>query len=168
LTEPIEDFRTGPIVVALDGSEAGWDAFNYAVYLASRLGNRVEVITVLGGRNAGYFFAFVDEQLLAEQASGTEAAFDKARQIGEAAGVAVRTVMRKTNKRAHQALLEYLEELRDAAMLVVGSYGRGYHDRFILGSTTEKLIRGITRDNLPIPVVVVPPSFCSWPQACTL
>lgn len=164
--QPEENCRPGPIVVALDGSEASWDAFSYGVYLASRLGNRVEVVTVLGGRNVRYFYAFVDEQLMVEQASGMEAAFEKARRLGSEQGVQVRTVMLRGGKRAHQEILQHLKGLPDAAMLVVGSYGRGYHDRHILGSTTEKIIRGVSREGLAVPVVVVPPSFCAWPQAC--
>lgn len=166
--EPTAESRSGPIIVALDGSEASWDAFNYAVYLASRLGNTVEALTVLGGRNAGYFYAFVDEQLLAEQAAGIEAAFDEARSIGQQKGVKVRTVMQRSGKRPNRAILEYIKKKQDVAMLVLGSYGRGYHDRHILGSTTERLIRGISKEGLSIPVVVVPPSFCSWPLACSV
>ncbi|BEQ13937.1 universal stress protein [Desulfoferula mesophila] len=167
--QPTIESRGGPIIAAMDGSEASWDAFNYAVHLAAHLGLTVEVITVLGGRSVGYFYAFVDEQLLVEQASNIEVVFEKARDLGRQRGVKVRTVMREAGKhRSHQAILEYLKGKEEVAMLVVGSYGRGYHDRHILGSTTEKLIRNISRDGLPIPVVVVPPSFCSWPQACSL
>lgn len=58
---------------------------------APRLGNQVEVVSALGGRNVRYFYAFVDEQLLAEQASGTEAGLEEAQRIGREQGVEVRT-----------------------------------------------------------------------------
>jgi nucleotide-binding universal stress UspA family protein len=39
---------------------------------------------------------------------------------------------------------------------VVG-YGKGFKNRAILGSTTEKVIREIARRAIPVPVLVVPP-----------
>jgi nucleotide-binding universal stress UspA family protein len=46
---------------------------------------------------------------------------------------------------------------------VVGSYGKGFKNRAILGSTTEKVIREIARRAIPMPVLVVPP-FKSLPE----
>jgi nucleotide-binding universal stress UspA family protein len=46
---------------------------------------------------------------------------------------------------------------------VVGSYGKGFKNRAILGSTTEKVIREIARRAIPVPVLVVPP-FKSLPE----
>jgi nucleotide-binding universal stress UspA family protein len=53
---------------------------------------------------------------------------------------------------AAAVLLDYAEE-NDVDLLILGSHGRTGVERFLLGSTTEKVIR-----SAPCPVLVVKPS----------
>jgi nucleotide-binding universal stress UspA family protein len=155
-----------PLVVALDGSSPSWEAFQAALSLAASLGAELYVVTALGPRGSRYFYAFVDEQLKAEQATSAEEAFTESRRRGEAAGVRVLTRMLEAKGHAAEAILEFLAGLGEVTMLVVGSYGRGYRQRHFVGSTTERLIRQIAKEGLAYPVLVVPATFCLWPREC--
>ena len=55
------------------------------------------------------------------------------------------------------AIVDFIDKARGVKFLVVGSYGKGFKNRAILGSTTEKIIREIARLAIPVPVLVVPP-----------
>ncbi len=75
---------------------------------------------------------------------------------GESAGLAIRTQV--TEGGAVQAVLDAAAAL-PADLLVLGTHGRRGFERFLLGSTTERLLR-----RAPCPVLTVPPRAPDAPQ----
>jgi nucleotide-binding universal stress UspA family protein len=146
-----------PIVVAVDGSEPGWDAMHTALYLAGQIGRPVDVLHVIRIRKSGYF-AFIDRHLHVEFEANAQKVLNDARQRAQEAGVEVRTHLLEGEKDPAEAIVNYLEEAGPVKFLVLGTFGLGFMGRHILGSTTERVIREVTHRGLSVPILVVPPS----------
>ncbi|MBM4273789.1 MAG: universal stress protein [Deltaproteobacteria bacterium] len=146
-----------PIVVAIDGSEAAWEAMDTALYLAGLIGRPVDVLTVVQLRKAGYF-AFIDRHLKVEAETYSRKLFEEAYERGRKAGVVVRTHLLESEKDISEAIISYLEAAGPVKFLVLGSHGHSFVSRHLLGSTTERVIREVTYRALPVPVLVVPAS----------
>jgi nucleotide-binding universal stress UspA family protein len=144
-----------PIVVAVDGSEPGWDAMHTALYLAGLIGRPVDVLHVIRIRKAGYF-AFIDRHLHEEFETLAQKVLHDAKQRAQEAGVEVRTHLLEGEKDPSEAIVNYLEQAGPVKFLVLGTFGHGYIGRHILGSTTERVIREVAHRGLPVPVLVVP------------
>jgi nucleotide-binding universal stress UspA family protein len=146
-----------PIVVAIDGSAAAWEAMDKALYLAGLIGRPVDVLTVVQLRKAGYF-AFIDRHLKEEAESYTQKLFAEAYERGRKTGVEVRTHLLESEKDISEAIISYLEAAGPVKFLVLGTHGHGFVGRHLLGSTTERVIREVAYRSLPVPVLVVPAS----------
>ena len=143
LVRPSRDPGRGPfrrILVALDGSPRAEAVLPGALALAARPAGRVTLLRVVPPR-AGL---------------ATSAAEDLDR-IAAAlvdAGVAVTPRIVEDDHPAH-AILRTGEEL-DADLLALATHGRGGVSRMVLGSVTDKVVRGTDR-----PVLVVRPEVAS-------
>lgn len=146
-----------PIVVAVDGSEPGWDAMHTALFLAKQIGRPVDVLHVIRIRKSGYF-AFIDRHLQGEFEGLAQKVLNDAQQRGAEAGVEIRPHLLEGEKDPAEAIVNYLEGTGPVKFLVLGTYGHGFMGRHILGSTTERVIREVTHRGLSIPILVVPPS----------
>jgi nucleotide-binding universal stress UspA family protein len=144
-----------PIVVAVDGSNPGWEAMETALYLARLLERPLDVLTVIQRRKAGYF-AFIDRHLEEEQHTYGQKVLDEAVARAQKAGVEVRTHRLEGETDIHEAIIVYLEAAGPVKFMVMGSHGHGFVSRHILGSVTERVIREIAYRGLPVPVLVVP------------
>jgi nucleotide-binding universal stress UspA family protein len=153
-----------PIVVAVDGSAPGWEAMETALYLAHRLNQPVDVLTVIQHRKSGYF-AFIDRHLEEEQQSYGRKILEEAAQRGQKAGVEVRPHLLQGEQDISEAMLSFLEGAGPVKFLVLGSHGHGFVSRHIIGSVTERVIREVARRGLPVPVLVVPASAAAEAQA---
>jgi nucleotide-binding universal stress UspA family protein len=154
------------IAVGVDGSEPGWEAFSRAVNMAKLLNLELDVLFVVQLQKMGYF-AFIDRHLREEKEAASQKVFDEAKLRAEKVGVAIHTILLEGEEDPAYAIVEYLDKARGVKFLVVGSYGKGFKNRAILGSTTEKIIREIARRAIPVPVLVVPP-FKSQPAEETV
>ena len=148
-----------PIVVAVDGSAPGWEAMETALYLAHRLNQPVDVLTVIQHRKSGYF-AFIDRHLEEEQQDYGQKILEEAAQRGQKAGVEVRPHLLQGEQDISETVLSFLEGAGPVKFLVLGSHGHGFVSRHIIGSVTERVIREVAHRGLPVPVLVVP----AWPR----
>ena len=73
------------IAVAVDGSEAGWEAMNRAVNMARLLELPLDVLHVVQLRKAGYF-AFIDRHLMEDQEAYAKQVLAEAGQRGQKRG----------------------------------------------------------------------------------
>ncbi len=134
------------VVVGVDGSTEAEGAVAFGADVAERIGSSLTVVTV-AARSGGE----TDEEVrrhLAEGVAGT---------IGAHPDVPLREVVRRG-----QVAEQLLAEARDgAALLVVGSRGRGAVSGVLLGSTSQRVVHAA-----PCPVAVLSPQAASaWAPA---
>ena len=144
------------IAVAIDGSEPSWEAFNRAVNMAKLLNLELDALFVVQLQKMGYF-AFIDRHLQEDKEAAAKVIFDEAARRAEKAGITLHTQLLEGEEDPAYAIVDFINKARGVKFLVVGSYGKGFKNRAILGSTTEKVIREIARRAIPVPVLVVPP-----------
>lgn len=147
--------RAKSIAVAVDGSAPGWEAMGRALNLARLLQLPLEVLHVVSLRKAGYF-AFIDRHLKEEWEAKAREIFQVVENKGQKAGVEVHAHLLETERGPSDAIVEFLEKSRGVKFLVIGTYGHGFQNRAILGSTTERVIREVARRGIPVPILVVP------------
>lgn len=143
------------IAVAVDGSDPSWEAFGRAINMAKLLNLELDVLFVIQLKKMGYF-AFIDRHLQEDKEAASRAVFEEAGRRAAKAGITVHTHLLESEEDPGTAIVDFLDKTRGVKFLVIGSYGRGFKSRTILGSTTEKVIREIARRVIPVPVLVVP------------
>jgi nucleotide-binding universal stress UspA family protein len=143
------------IAVAVDGSASGWEAMRRAINMARLLKLPLEVLHVIQLRKAGYF-AFIDRHLQEEQEAYAKNVLDEAVQRAQKRGVEARPHLLEGEKDSSGAIITFLDEARGVKFLVLGTHGHGFMGRHLLGSTTERVLRGMSHLGLPVPVLVVP------------
>jgi nucleotide-binding universal stress UspA family protein len=141
---PYED-----ILVPTDGSRCAVGAVDHALAIADACGATIHAVTVVDTRppRATPGGAVPSEYLERIKADGTEAVSDVTARA-ESAGVAVRS--ETLEGRPSERLLAYAEG-KEIGLTVMGTHGRSGLQRFLLGSTTERLVRESS-----FPVMAVP------------
>jgi nucleotide-binding universal stress UspA family protein len=155
----MSDLKQRQILVAVDGSEAAWSALGVALDLQRALGCNVTAVTAIQTRLPGYragYFSFVDRHVLDELRRQAGGVLEEARRRAGPGGVALGTETLEGEADVFEQLADLLERTPDVAFLVLGSYGHRLRDRYLLGSTTQRLILELARRELKVPVVVVP------------
>jgi nucleotide-binding universal stress UspA family protein len=137
------------VLVPTDGSECASGAVDHALTIASATGATAHVINVYDGEAYSQVPDAVPPSDYVEtlERSGrevTEAVADRF----EAAGVDAETAVLKG--RASEGILSYAEDNHVDAV-IMGTHGRSGLDRFLIGSTTERVIR-----QCDLPVIAVP------------
>jgi nucleotide-binding universal stress UspA family protein len=133
----LDEYET--VVVPTDGSEAADIAVGHALALAAVGGATVHAVNVI---DVGALAASAGESppanLLSEfEAAGRKSADAVAKRARDA-GLAAESVVLKGSP--GHALLEYTSE-HDADLVTMGTTGRTGLDRYLLGSTTERVVR---------------------------
>ena len=126
------------ILVPTDGSDAAEAALEQAIELASAYGARIHGLYVVDVTSYSTLEAGGDivlETLEQEGSDAVERVFDAA----ERAGVDVTTSV--VSGTPHRDILEYADD-HDVDLIVMGTHGRTGLDRYLLGSVTEKVVRG--------------------------
>ena len=139
------------ILVPTDGSDVADAAAAHAVALAAAVGADLHVLYVVDADAMGLVRPSqldVDEVRTSLSEAGERTAGAVA-DAAEEAGVEAETVVRVGAP--DEAISEYAEEAA-VDVIVMGTHGRSGLDRVILGSVTERVIRGSK-----IPVLAVPP-----------
>lgn len=141
------------ILVPTDGSEASRRALAEALDLAASTGAVIHALYVVDTSTAGWaglgdeeFGAGVGRVVEFFEEEG-EAVLARTEEAGEAAGVEVVPVIEEGTP--YRTILAYVDET-DVDLVVMGTHGRRGLDRFILGSTTERVVRRAT-----VPVLTV-------------
>ncbi len=139
------------ILVAIDGSDAAGRALDEAIALARALGSALRIVYVADARVPDESLTYAPPAQLAEDFRvDTEAVLPRAVERARAQGVAADgTVWRDP---AHRVAVQVLDEARrtGAALIVMGTHGRGGLVRVALGSDAEAVLR-----EAPVPVLLV-------------
>lgn len=138
------------ILVPTDGSAEGEQAVAHAVELASEHGSTVHALYVI---NTASYAGLPME-------SSWEGIDEMLRADAEDAVTAVERLARERNVPVQTAVVEgspskqivHYAEANDCDLVVMGTHGRGGIDRLLLGSVTEKVVRG---SNVPVLTVRV-------------
>lgn len=133
------------ILVAVDGSETSLHALKQAF----RLGGKVLTVLSVAPAYQGdlRLVGVAHPQALLTEPCGS--ALDKAQEMGEVAGVQVKTMCEIGEP--HECIVEQAEA-EDADLIVMGAKGLSFVTQALLGSVTRRVIGFTTRD-----VLVVPP-----------
>lgn len=139
------DYRD--ILLPFDGSDPAEAAVDHALELATRTGGTVHAVHVVDpgliAAPADSASARIVDELEAAGESMTERIADRARDRGVDAATAVR------NGVPASVLLDYADE-HDVDLVAMGTAGRTGVNRYLLGSTTERIIR-----HAEVPVVAI-------------
>ncbi|SFR66080.1 Nucleotide-binding universal stress protein, UspA family [Halogeometricum rufum] len=127
------------ILVPTDGSEPASAAVEHAIAIAQKAGARVHAVNVVdvGNVTASPTYTLPSEVIAELEENGqtmTEGIASQARAAGLDAVTEVREGF------AARTLLDYAEE-NDVDAIAMGTAGRTGLDRYLLGSTTERVIR---------------------------
>jgi len=140
--EPIED-----VLVPTDGSRRAAAAVEHGIALAGIDGARVHAVSVLDEP-----VGLADEDVLPDEVhdeirTQARAATEEVASAAQAAGLEAVTDLRPG--RPAEELLAYVDEA-GIDLIAMGTQGRTGLNRYLLGSTTERVVR-----HAPIPVVAV-------------
>lgn len=136
------------IIVGIDDSAGARDALAFATQVAERTGASVRAATA---------FNYSDTPSRASNEAFREYLRRDAQALLDAAAASSEGVVTATDAIADPSpphALHALAENRDAALVVVGSTGRGAVGRVVPGSTGERLLHGS-----PCPVAIVPRGY---------
>lgn len=135
------------VLFPTDGSEGADVATEHALTIARRFDAPLRALYVVDVRAFQARDAYAGPAIEALEAGGEEAV-ERVRDAAEGRGVEVTTdVVEGTPASA------IVEAAEDGDVVVMGTHGRTGLDRYLIGSTTEKVVR--TAD---VPVVTVPVS----------
>lgn len=141
------------ILVPTDGSPTADHALREALDLASETGATLHVLYIVDTSAAGWAavgseeFGVESNQALEYLHEEAEEVTAKATRAAREAGVEVVTAI--DDGTPYRGILEYAEK-QDVDLLVMGTHGRTGLDRYLLGSTTERVVR-----RSPVPVLTV-------------
>ena len=137
------------ILVPTDGSQTAKKALRSAVQVARQNDADLHVLHVIDEvpptRNPGML-----EEKQKQQQEEAEQLVEDALSKVDTGEIRVHQAVR--HGRPDEALLEYAEEL-DIDLVIMGRHGRSSLDRWLLGSTTERVLRSSS-----LPVLVIPPA----------
>lgn len=144
----------GRILAALDGSPPSENALKYAIFLASTLSAALVGVYVVEEEKIGYW-RFIDEHFKKELRKKGQEVLERAREIAGEKGLDMETRILKGGA-PYEELVRFIERNQDVSAVVLGDHGLRLTDRHILGSTTERVIREISKRGIPVAVTVVP------------
>ncbi len=137
------------MLLPLECSEVERPAIDSAIETAEQYGATLHAISVVDWGLTGWDYQageHVVRELHDTKEKFLEDVGDKAEQAG------VEFVHRVFEDRdVHEVILDYAED-HDIDLLVMATHGRSGVDRFLLGSTTERIIRSTTTPILVIPI----------------
>ncbi|MEO7269815.1 MAG: universal stress protein [Knoellia sp.] len=147
---PIPDNSAAPIVVAVDGSDAGRAALEFAFRRAATTGSPLVCVHAWWVDVPGHLMvAYMNDDMIAKIESEARAVLDEslAPWIEKFPDVVVRKVLHR-----RYAVPAVLAEAGDSQLIVVGSRGHGGFAGLLLGSVSQELLHSSDR---PCPLAVV-------------
>lgn len=136
---------SGPVLVAVDGSEEAELGLHFARDVAGRLGTEVVLVRSYNiPPPVGAEFAYYPPDVLESVQQGAEEYLAEAAQPGE------RTVL--AQGQAAQVIEESADQL-EAGLIVMTTRGKGLAARIALGSTTDRVMHSLGR---PLAIIPVP------------
>jgi nucleotide-binding universal stress UspA family protein len=127
------------ILVPTDGSEPANAAVEHAIAIAQKAGARVHAVSVVDVSNVTASPTYtLPSEVIGELEEESEKMAESVASQARAAGLDAVTEVREGF--AARTLLDYAEE-NDVDVVAMGTAGRTGLDRYLLGSTTERVIR---------------------------
>lgn len=147
---PVPVLHSGPVLCALDATLFAEAALPHAQTFASVIGSRLHLVGVTVPHAVG-MAPFAAEAMLADEAALTTEAYGRSDYLERARKLLPEgtTTSSVTDMSVSKALIDELERI-DGAAIALATHGRSGFARFMLGSTTDEVIR-----NAPRPVLVV-------------
>ncbi|MBI4344401.1 MAG: universal stress protein [Euryarchaeota archaeon] len=142
----------GSILLPTDGSPPSEDAARYAARVAKLLGARLIALYVVDTGAVGFLTTNKDEVIKAMEEEG-KMALDRVAEIGIQEGAVVETVLEKGL--VHEVIANYARFNKEVSMVIMAGSGKDWASRILLGSVTEKIIRGISKW-VPCTIVITP------------
>jgi nucleotide-binding universal stress UspA family protein len=136
------------VLVPTDGSEYASVAVEHGVELASRFDARVHALTVTSVDTVAWSRAAMPSSVLEDLESAGETATEEVATAAKRAGLDAVTAVREGT--AASEILDYADE-NGIDLIAMGTAGRTGPSRFLLGSTTERVVR-----HADVPVLAVP------------
>lgn len=140
------------ILLPTDLSDLSWKALPHAVDLTERLGAQLHVIAVIEEMRGGAFHPYPAMEIPAYtqyledlRGSTLAAVHEKLGSFSENCTISVRDAVS-----AAKDIVQYTQEC-NVDMVVMATHGRTGLQRFLLGSTTEQVLR-----TCPVPVLSIP------------
>ncbi|MFO7926944.1 MAG: universal stress protein [Halobacteriota archaeon] len=133
------------ILLPTDGSRGNSRAVKQAIGLAAETDAELHVLFVV--EDIPYAPEMMDGEVEARLRQIGEDAIEDIRERADDAGVEIETAIEDGTP--HRAILEYADD-EGADLIVMGTHGRSGLDRYLLGSVTERVVRGAE-----IPVLTV-------------
>ncbi len=125
------------ILLPTDGSEGNNRAVRQAIDLAAETGAELHVLFVV--EEMPYAPEMMDDRVEARLREIGEEAIEEIRRQADDAGVELRTGIEEGVP--HRSILEYTDA-EGIDLVVMGTHGRSGLDRYLLGSVTERVVRG--------------------------
>ncbi|MEE8401473.1 MAG: universal stress protein [Candidatus Hydrothermarchaeaceae archaeon] len=141
------------ILVPTDGSRPSDNALEYAAKLAKMYKTELLALNVVRtGLITTHHWVSIKEKL--EEELEKEAKEIVGRSVGraESLGVTIEGIVR--HGFPDEEIIALVKERDDIDIIVMGAYGKDFVERRLVGSQTEKVLRGITE--LDVPLLVVP------------
>ncbi|WP_265108678.1 universal stress protein [Halosolutus halophilus] len=134
------------LLVALDDSEPGWAALEFAC--AEHGDDQITVVHAIDLAESGYgeFAHLGTDQMLERREEHAAALFEAARDRAEARGCSIETAI--VRGQPADAIVDYASE-HAVDRIVVGSHGRTGVSRILLGSVAEQIVR---RAHVPVTI----------------
>ena len=145
---------TRKVMAAVDGSPPSQNALKYAIFTAAKFDAQLIVFYVIESEKVGYW-QFIDEHFKKELLEKAREVIAGAKSLAEESGVAFEHQLVEGTQ-PFQSIVDYVEKNPAIITLVMGDHGLGFSDRHLLGSTTERVIRLISKKGMPVAVTVVP------------
>lgn len=139
------------VLVPTDGSTVAEDAANRAFDLATQFDARVHLLAVVDS-NVVASASYTGESPNVRHRLREKANTWVSRLSSEASGRGLETIEAIEEGVPAERIVDYAEE-NDVDMIAMGTHGRGGFQRFVLGSTTDEVIRSAST-----PVVTVRPA----------
>ena len=139
------------ILIPVDGSKPSLTAVCKAAQLAKEFGSAVTAVYVVDPypfTGVGADFAYGQSQYLAAATAEANTTLDEVKQIMDAAGVNVSTVVGEGHA-VHEGIVRVLDSV-GADLIVMGSQGKRGLEKLVLGSVTQRVLSSVK-----IPVLVV-------------
>ncbi len=121
--------------------------------LAKKLNLKVKLLHVVETKRISSLLGIRIKELYGDLKKKGEKILEEGKKVLEAEGIEVETKLREGW--VPEEILKEIKEDKDVAVLFLGSYGKDFLTRKMIGSVTERLVRRVGID-IFIPLVITP------------
>jgi nucleotide-binding universal stress UspA family protein len=144
---------TGKLLVAIDGSEQSHTVLEYSAKLVKAMKLDVLVLNVIDtGLIGAHHWIAIKDKLEEELEVESKKIVTSGKEYMRSQGINVEATIRRGHP--YEEIILAADAHEDIEAVVMGAYGKGFFERKVVGSKTEKVLREISK--LSIPLIIVP------------